>query len=156
MKKLTLGLVGVGALAIPLGASLALPATAFAGITAGQGAQKVYLVENPTSQNILTGPTGGTPSTTSWVNNVLDATTGNLTTTIHLEGAAPNVMYVGYVYDQDGLFVHSNTVLIFTNGQGNGTAVDVNHYPTATQAVVQVNDFRGSSFESPVTPVSPS
>jgi hypothetical protein len=150
-KGLVAAGLGVAVLGISAGSAFASPAP-------GQGAQKVALVSSPTSENVFTGPTGGTPSAHSFIINQLSATTGNLTTTIHLQNADPNSMYVAYVFDQNGWGPSGplNTVLVFTDSQGSADAVSVVNDPTATQAVVMVKDFHGgalSTLDAPVTPL---
>jgi hypothetical protein len=158
LTTLKRGLVAAGL----AGAILVLPATtAFAGTTAGQGAQKSPLTANP-SVPTCNGPTGGTVTANSFATNVLDRTTGDVTTTVHLQNATPN-----YTYDVD-VFINvagslggcggTNQVTLTTNGQGNGTVSFITSFPTATNALVAIfsADINDNTvyFESNSVPLS--
>jgi hypothetical protein len=161
MKKFTLGLVGVGALAIPLGATLALPAAAFAGATAGQGAQKVSLVAGGTPVCGAPGVVGGTATAHSWVSTVLDGA-GNVNTTVHLQDTTPNGSYYVVLYDQNCAPQHmldgSNPVMS-TDAQGNGTMSFASHDPDRIMKSAQVQlfntaDWSRAPLNSPQVPLS--
>jgi hypothetical protein len=160
MKKFTLGLVGVGALAIPLGASLALPAAAFAGTPAGQGAQKVSMVANGYPVCGAPGVVGGTVTAHSWVSTVLDGA-GNVNTTVHLQDTTPNTGYYVVLYDQNCQPQHmldgSNPVMS-TDAQGNGTmsfaSHDPNGTPTSAHVVLWTTDWSSYPLASPTVSLS--
>jgi hypothetical protein len=163
MKKfLTRGLVAVGALAIPLGASLALlPGTANAAITFGPlvgGAAPLY-----TGASTFCGApglTGGTVVGHSFVANVLNRTTGNVTTAVHVEDATPNASYVVVLEDQNCQPQHllDGTNPVFsTDALGTGNYVFVSHDPGMTSARVEITTTDWSTpypFASPTVPLS--
>jgi hypothetical protein len=160
MKKFTLGLMGVGALALPLGAAVALPSTAFAGTTAGQGAQKVALVHNGYPVCGAPGVVGGTVTAHSWVSTVLDGA-GNVNTTVHLQDTTPNASYDVVLYDQNCAPQHmldgSNPV-VSTDAQGNGTMSFTSHDPdttvTSAHVVLWTADWSSYPLASPTVSVS--
>jgi hypothetical protein len=163
MKKfLTRGLVGVGALAIPLGASLTLlPGAAFAGTTAGQGAQTAPLVTGGTPVCGAPGVVGTTSQVgNSFATEVLDRTTGDVTNTVHLQGANRNQSYYVVLYDQNCAPQHmldGTNPVVSTNAQGNGTMSFVANDPTITSAHVVMwvaPDWSGTPFASATVPLS--
>jgi hypothetical protein len=160
MKKvLTRSLVGVGALAIPLGAAVALPTAAHAA-TPGQGAQKVSLVADGYPVCGAPGVVGGNVTAHSWVSTVLDGA-GNVNTTVHLQDTTPNASYVVALYDQNCAPQHmldgSNPV-VSTDAQGNGTMSFASHDPdrtiTSAHVVLWNTDWSGYPFSSPTVPLS--
>jgi hypothetical protein len=78
--------------------------------------------------NPVNGPSG-TVTFNSFVTNTLNPTTGDLTTMVHLQGAAPNTTYFGNIYSSNAGWPTAlgTSVRIVTNGQGNGDGVAVNN-----------------------------
>ena len=160
MKKfLTRGLVAAGVGVAVLGISAG---SAFAANPTTQGARAAVENVGFSSANIASGPTG-TVSVNSFVTNTLDTTTGDLTTTVHLQGAQANTVYEGNIYVQGFFGTLASSVRIVTNGQGNGngTAVNNNNYegsdvitPTSQVSVMMFNSSWNSLLQSVFAPVS--
>ncbi|HEY6425947.1 MAG TPA: hypothetical protein VIX84_01820 [Acidimicrobiales bacterium] len=87
----------------------------------------------------------------SFVTNVLNNTTGDLTTTIHLQGATPNdTYYANVIADNPSTPGYSSTLgysaAVHTDAWGNGTATVVNHDPIAANITVKMFDPSYTSF----------
>ena len=159
MKKfLTGGLVAAGLGVAVLGISAG---SAFAANQTAQGRAAVETV-GTWGFNPVSGPTG-LVSFNSFVTNTLNPTTGDLTTTVHLQGAKANTVYYGNIYVQGDFSPLGYSVRIVTNGQGNGdgTAVNNNNYegsvvitPTSQISVEMFNDSYNSFLQSVFAPVS--
>jgi hypothetical protein len=164
-KLLTRSLLGVAALAIPAGTAVAMTGTAFA--ATGAPKTPIYSVDY-TTMNSQTGPTAvGTDIPAelpnSFVINTLDSTTGNLTTTVKLQGAAPNTQYYANV-SADGimpgiLYPLGYSGSILTSNTGNGSVSIVNNDPAASKVTVHIFYFDSTgmhNLESGLSQVSAS
>ena len=160
-KLLSRGLLGIGVVAVPLGASLGLlSTTAFAGTTAGQGAQKVSLVSNGYPVCGAPGVVGGTPTAHSWVSTALNDA-GNVNTTVHLQDTTPNASYYVVLFDQNCVPQHmldGTNPVISTDAQGNGTMSFASHDPdrtmTSAHVVLWTTDWNSYPLASPTIPLS--
>jgi hypothetical protein len=163
MKKfLTRGLVasaGVGVAVLGISAG-----SAFAANPTTQGARAAVETVGTWGFNPVSGPNGNV-SFNSYVTNTLNTTTGDLTTTVHLQGAQANTVYYGNIYVQGFYAPLGTSVRIVTNGQGNGegTAVNNNAYevgynnpitPTSQVSVEMFNSGYNSFLQSVFAPVS--
>jgi hypothetical protein len=130
LTTLKRGVVAVGLVATVL----ALPATAFAGTSGGQGAQKSPMTEGSFFSG-CSGPIGGTLSAHSFaIINLAGGTT--VTVTVHVQKEAPNYTYHVLSYANGGCNPVNYDGDITTNGQGNGNLSTTFNDPTETTAFV--------------------
>jgi hypothetical protein len=160
MKKfLSGGLVAAGVGVAVLGISAG---SAFAANPTTLGARAAVETVGTWGFNAFSGPAGNV-SFNSFVTNTLNPTTGDLTTTVHLQGAQANTVYYGNIYVQGDFDPLGSSVRIVTNGQGNGDGTQVNNNkyegsdvitPTSQVSVEMFNSSYNSFLQSVFAPVS--
>jgi hypothetical protein len=158
MKKLvTRSLLGVAAVAIPVGAAVALPTAAHAA-TPGQGAQKASLEAGGTPECGAPGVVNGTAVAHDFVILNKDAA-GGVSVTVNLQSVTPKSSYFVVLYDQNCVPQHLNdgsNPVVTTDSLGNASYNFNTQDPTITSGhvVLFTSDWNSIPFASPTVPLS--